>query len=201
MAELGVDVAAALGRRRPARTSPATRRCRSSGSRCWCCPRDGDATLVVPRLEAPRVVERPDVFALRPWERDRRPDRDRGRAGAARPRTAGGRRPHLGPVRGRPQARAARRPVRHGERRSLGPLRAVKDAAEVEALRRAAAAVDRIAAELQAGEIPLVGPHRGRGVGRPRPAHPRRGPPPRELRHRRRRARTPPAPTTRPATG
>src|SRR5262245_37184573 len=31
-------------------------------------PRDGDATLVVPRLEAPRVVERPEVFTLRSWE-------------------------------------------------------------------------------------------------------------------------------------
>ena len=31
-------------------------------------PRDGDATLVVPRLEAPRVVERPDVFAVHPWD-------------------------------------------------------------------------------------------------------------------------------------
>src|SRR5215207_2098059 len=30
-------------------------------------PRDGDATLVIPRLEAPRVVEQPGVFALRPW--------------------------------------------------------------------------------------------------------------------------------------
>ena len=30
-------------------------------------PREGDATLVVPRLEAPRVVERPEVFSLRPW--------------------------------------------------------------------------------------------------------------------------------------
>jgi len=38
-----------------------------------------------------------------------------------------------------------------------GPLRAVKDAAEVEALARASAAVDRIAAELQGGQIPLVG--------------------------------------------
>ena len=38
-----------------------------------------------------------------------------------------------------------------------GPLRAVKDAAEIEALARAGAAVDRIAAALQAGEIPLVG--------------------------------------------
>src|SRR5438105_10700557 len=30
-------------------------------------PADDDATLVVPKLEAPRVVERPDVFKLRPW--------------------------------------------------------------------------------------------------------------------------------------
>src|SRR5262245_41023863 len=30
-------------------------------------PRDADATLVVPRLEAPRVVARDDVFRLLPW--------------------------------------------------------------------------------------------------------------------------------------
>src|SRR4051794_3379062 len=31
-------------------------------------PVDGDATLVVPRLEAPRVVEHPDLFAVVPWD-------------------------------------------------------------------------------------------------------------------------------------
>src|SRR5947209_12058319 len=30
-------------------------------------PADGDAVLVVPRLEAPRVEEHPDVFSIRPW--------------------------------------------------------------------------------------------------------------------------------------
>src|SRR6476646_8801614 len=30
-------------------------------------PVDGDATLVVPKLEAPRVVEQPGVFAIHPW--------------------------------------------------------------------------------------------------------------------------------------
>ena len=30
-------------------------------------PRDGEATLVIPRLEAPRVVEQPGVFTLLPW--------------------------------------------------------------------------------------------------------------------------------------
>jgi len=39
----------------------------------------------------------------------------------------------------------------------IGPLRMIKDAAEIAALRAAGAAVDRIAAELQAGRIPLVG--------------------------------------------
>ena len=37
------------------------------------------------------------------------------------------------------------------------PLRAVKDASELDALRLAGAAADRVAAVLQAGEIPLVG--------------------------------------------
>ena len=31
-------------------------------------PRVGDAVLVVPRLEAPRVTERPDVFRVDAWE-------------------------------------------------------------------------------------------------------------------------------------
>src|SRR5258706_581644 len=31
-------------------------------------PREGDARLVVPRLEAPRVVARPDLFEIVPWE-------------------------------------------------------------------------------------------------------------------------------------
>jgi Xaa-Pro aminopeptidase len=39
----------------------------------------------------------------------------------------------------------------------VGPLRARKDAAEVEALRRAGAAADRVAADLQRGDIELVG--------------------------------------------
>jgi len=39
----------------------------------------------------------------------------------------------------------------------VGPLRAVKDDAEVAALRRAAAAADRVAADLQSGAIALVG--------------------------------------------
>ena len=99
-------------------------------------PRDGDATLVVPRLEAPRVVERPDVFSIRAVGRDRRPDRARRRPRWRRPR----RRPSAtrpGPsswstcIERLPGTAFAQR-----ERRRSGPLRAVKDAAEIEALRR-----------------------------------------------------------------
>src|SRR5512143_3399882 len=31
-------------------------------------PADGDASLVVPRLGAPRVTEHPDLFAIVPWD-------------------------------------------------------------------------------------------------------------------------------------
>src|SRR5258706_3846473 len=31
-------------------------------------PREGDARLIVPRLEAPRVVAQPDLFEIVPWE-------------------------------------------------------------------------------------------------------------------------------------
>ena len=50
--------------------------------------RDGDVTLVVPRLEAPRVVERPGVFTIRPWEETDDPVRARCRV--VRPGQDGG---------------------------------------------------------------------------------------------------------------
>ncbi len=118
-------------------------------------PADGDATLVVPRLEAPRVVERPEVFALRPWEETEDPVAVvAGLAGRAR--VAG--------VSDRTWARFVldlqrALPGTAWRRASeiTGPLRAVKGPDEVAALRRAAEAADRVAAALQAGEIPLVG--------------------------------------------
>jgi Xaa-Pro aminopeptidase len=118
-------------------------------------PREGDASLVVPRLEAPRVVERPDVFSIRPWaETDDPVAIVAALVGAARTVAVGDHtwaRFVLDLQTALPGARFSKASA------VTGPLRAVKDAAEVEALRRAAAAVDRIAAELQAGEIPLVG--------------------------------------------
>ncbi len=66
----------------------------------------------------------------------------------------------------------------------VGPLRARKDPAEVEALTAAAAAADRVAAQLQGGRDRARRTDRGRGVGRPRSPAPGRGPRPGQLRHR-----------------
>ena len=46
-------------------------------------PKDGEVTLVVPRMEAPRVVDQPEVFTLLPWNETDDPDRRRRRSGRA----------------------------------------------------------------------------------------------------------------------
>ena len=120
-------------------------------------PREGDVTLVIPRLEAPRVVEMPEVFSLRPWNETDDPvaiTADLVRAHGARTVAVGDQMwsrflvdllPLLPGVTWRRSVDV------------LGPLRMRKDPAEIAALRAAGAAVDRIAAELHAGRIPLVG--------------------------------------------
>jgi Xaa-Pro aminopeptidase len=118
-------------------------------------PRDGDATLVVPALEAPRVTERPEVFGLRPWGETEDPVAIvAGLVGAAG-RVAIGDHTWARFVLDLQAALPSASFSKAG--RVTGPLRAVKDPAEVEALRAAAAAVDRIAADLQAGKVPLAG--------------------------------------------
>ena len=118
-------------------------------------PRDGDATLVVPRLEAPRVVDRPEIFTLRTWQETDDPVAVvaalAGRAGVVS-------------IGDRTWARfvldlQAAMPSSSWRRANdvVGPLRMTKDAAEVDALRAAAQAADRVAAQLQGGEIALVG--------------------------------------------
>ncbi|MEO6317170.1 MAG: Xaa-Pro peptidase family protein [Acidimicrobiales bacterium] len=118
-------------------------------------PVDDDATLVVPRLEAPRVVERPEVFTVRSWgETDDPIAIVAGLVGSASTLAIGDRtwaRFLVDLQSAVPTARFSR----GGE--VMGPLRARKDTAEVEALRTAAAAADRVAAELQQGAIELVG--------------------------------------------
>lgn len=118
-------------------------------------PRDGAATLVVPRLEAPRVAEDRSVFSVRPWSEGEDPVAVvaalAGRAGriAVSDRTWAtfllalqSALPHAG---WRPSSGVT------------GPLRAVKDRAEIDALAAASAAADRVAAQLLGGDIPLIG--------------------------------------------
>jgi Xaa-Pro aminopeptidase len=118
-------------------------------------PADGDAVLVVPGLEAPRVEARPEVFSLRPWSETEDPVAIVADLVGARASLA---------VSDRAWATfvlqlQARLPEAAWHVASVvtGPLRAVKDAEEIAALRRASAAADRVATQLQAGEIPLVG--------------------------------------------
>jgi Xaa-Pro aminopeptidase len=118
-------------------------------------PVDAAATLVVPRLEAPRVVEHPEVFALRAWEESEDPVAlVAGLAGAAR-RVAVSDRTWATFV----LSLQARLPAATWCPSSIvtGPLRAVKDAEEVEALAAASAAADRVATQLLAGAIALIG--------------------------------------------
>ncbi|MEQ1788044.1 MAG: Xaa-Pro peptidase family protein, partial [Acidimicrobiales bacterium] len=118
-------------------------------------PAEGDATLVVPRLEAPRVVERPDVFALRPWEETEDPVAIvAGLVGGAGTLAIGDRTWARFLVELQTALPAARF---SGSRAVVGPLRARKEPGEIDALRRAGAAADRVAADLQRGEIELVG--------------------------------------------
>jgi Xaa-Pro aminopeptidase len=118
-------------------------------------PRDAEATLVVPELEAARVVERDDVFTLHPWKETQDPiaiiaDLVGGASAAAvGDHTWAG---FLLDLQGRLGGVRFRRAST-----ITGPIRSVKDEAEVARLRTAAEAVDRIAARLQAGEIALVG--------------------------------------------
>jgi Xaa-Pro aminopeptidase len=119
-------------------------------------PRDGAAVLVLPRLEAPRVIERPDVFALQPWEETDDPIGVVARlVGPARTVAVGDHTWARFVLDLQAVLPSGTRFVKAST--VLGPLRARKDPTEVAALRRAAAAVDGIAGELQAGAFALVG--------------------------------------------
>ncbi len=118
-------------------------------------PRDGVATLVVPELEAPRVVDRPDVFSIKPWGETEDPiaivgDLLGGAAKAAIGDTTWSRFT-VDLLAAKPGLTLTRAST------VTSPIRAVKSADEIARLRTAAEAVDRIAARLQGGEIELVG--------------------------------------------
>jgi Xaa-Pro aminopeptidase len=118
-------------------------------------PADAPAILVVPRLEAPRVDEQPDVFGMRPWSETESP--------VSIVADLVGRRTSLA-VSDRTWATfvlALQRALPGARWRAssevTGSLRAVKDAEEVTALVAASAAADRVAGQLLSGEIALVG--------------------------------------------
>ena len=118
-------------------------------------PRDAAATLVVPRLEAPRVTERPDVFSIRPWDETEDPVAIvaglTGPAGTAAVGDQMWARFLVELMGAMPDA------VWRRASEVTSPIRSVKTADEIERLRSAGAAVDRIAGRLQRGEIELVG--------------------------------------------
>jgi Xaa-Pro aminopeptidase len=110
-------------------------------------PRSGDVALVVPRLEAPRVEAQGDLFGIVAWDETDDPiSVVSGRVGSAGNIAIGDQtwaRFVLDLQRVVPGA---------GFRKAsevTGPLRIVKDAAEVDALRAAAHAVDAIAGEMR----------------------------------------------------
>jgi Xaa-Pro aminopeptidase len=123
-------------------------------------PSSGDPVLVVPALEAPRVAAADALFSLVPWSDTQDPI---DLVLPLIPAGTGGAAPRLAI-----SDRAWTTTVLSLQRRLPGagwmeastvtaPIRAVKDAAELDALRMAGAAADRVAAVLQAGEIGLVG--------------------------------------------
>ena len=118
-------------------------------------PRSGQVSMVVPRLEVPRVVAQPEVFSIVPWNETDNPIVIVAKLLGDAKRIAVGDQmwarflvellPH---VPGATFTRAVD---------VVGALRMSKDASEIAALRAAGAAADRVAAQLHAGKIPLIG--------------------------------------------
>ena len=118
-------------------------------------PKDGDATLVIPRLEAPRVTDHAEVFSIRSWDETDDPLAIVASLIPTPERAAIGNQTwaqflvglfELWPTTSFAKATDV-----------TGPLRAVKDEQEMDALRAASAAADRVATQLQTGDIALIG--------------------------------------------
>jgi Xaa-Pro aminopeptidase len=117
--------------------------------------RTGVPVMVVPRLEVPRVAPMPGVFAIVPWDETDDPVR------IVADLLTG-----VGTIAVGDQMWARflveLLPLVHGARFTravdvVGSLRVSKDSSEIEALKAVGAAADRVARQLQGGEIPLVG--------------------------------------------
>ena len=124
-------------------------------------PLVGEPTLVVPGLEAPRVARADDLFTILPWSDDEDPVAitvsllESGPEAKSRNHVAVSDRAWATSL----LALQARLPDHAWQVASsvTSPVRAVKDPAEVAALRAAGAAADRVASVLQSGGIALVG--------------------------------------------
>jgi Xaa-Pro aminopeptidase len=120
-------------------------------------PREGDAVLLVPALEAPRVSDTDGLIAVHPWTETEDPVA----LATALLAPAGGATYGISD-RAWTVSLLALQSSLPGARWTAAsavtsPLRAVKDAGEITALRAAAHAADSVAAVLQEGEIPLAG--------------------------------------------
>jgi Xaa-Pro aminopeptidase len=118
-------------------------------------PAGSPASLVVPRLEAPRVQEIPEVFGLNPWAENDDPIGMVASLVGSRRRLAVSDRTWATFV----LALQQRLPGSTWRPSSevTGPLRAVKDASEILALVAASAGADRVASQLLGGDIHLIG--------------------------------------------
>ncbi|MEZ5280456.1 MAG: Xaa-Pro peptidase family protein [Acidimicrobiales bacterium] len=117
--------------------------------------RSGHPTLVIPELEVARVEQRPEVFEVVGWGETEDPitlvSKRLGNAGKIAMGDTTWARFVVDLVNHRPSVELMRSaPV-------MSPLRSVKDAAEIDALRTAAEAADRVIAQIQAGDVALVG--------------------------------------------
>jgi len=124
-------------------------------------PADGDATLVVPALEAPRVPDVADLFDVRPWaETEDAVAVVVALLGAAR-RSSGRWRLALSERTWASTVLALQEALPAASwsvaTAVTGALRSVKDVAEVVALRAAAQAADAVAGALHSGEVALLG--------------------------------------------
>ncbi len=116
---------------------------------------DGRADLVIPAFEVPRVVDRPEVFAVRGWGETDDP------IDLVADLVAGADRIAIGDHTWSRFTVALQGALPGASWTAggtvTGPLRAVKEPEEVARLQAAAAGVDRVATALQKGEIPLIG--------------------------------------------
>ena len=110
-------------------------------------PSDGEATLVVPRLEAPRVEERPGAFSLLAWDETDDPVAIAARLAGRATAVAVGDHTWARFVLDLQAALPGATFRKASE--ITGPLRAIKDPTEIDALGAAARAVDEIAVEMR----------------------------------------------------